>query len=89
MKIAESLVMIYENGLNDARVWCTLANEDVTELFVLEMYLLESHEVELGEAKRCLKKRLVCALFCLHVLTLVDANLKLGHEFYEYSLHFA
>jgi hypothetical protein len=53
------------------------------------MYLLESHEVELGEAKRCLKKRLVCALFCLHVLTLVDANLKLGHEFYEYSLHFA
>jgi hypothetical protein len=43
--------MIYENGLNNARVGCTLANEDVTELFVLEMYLLESHEVELDEAK--------------------------------------
>ncbi len=43
--------MIYENGLNDARVECTLANEDVTELFALEMYLLESHEVELGQAK--------------------------------------
>jgi hypothetical protein len=48
MKIAESLVMIYENELNDARVKCTLANEGVTELFALEMYLLESHEVELG-----------------------------------------
>jgi hypothetical protein len=36
MKIAESLVMIYENGLNDAWVECTLANEDVTELFVLD-----------------------------------------------------
>jgi len=75
--------MIYENGLNNARVGCTLANEDVTELFVLEMYLLESHEVELDEAKM-FWRRVVCA-FCLHILTLVDANLKLGHEFYEYS----
>jgi len=50
-KNTKSLVMIYENGLNDARVECTLANEDVTELFALEMYLLESHEVELGQAK--------------------------------------
>ncbi len=23
--------------------------------------------------------------FCLHILTLVDANLKLGHELYKYS----
>jgi hypothetical protein len=63
MKIAESLVMIYENGLIDARVECTLANEGVTELFALEMCLLESHEIELGEVKRCLKKSSLCILF--------------------------
>jgi hypothetical protein len=66
MKIAESLVMIYENELNDARVECTLANEGVIELFVLEMYLLESHEVEVGEAKRCLKKSSLCIILFTH-----------------------
>ncbi len=45
----DSLVMIYKNWLNDVKVGCSLANEDVMKFFVVEIDLLESHEVELIE----------------------------------------
>jgi hypothetical protein len=44
-----SLVMIYKNWLNDAKVGCSLANEDVMKFFGVETNLLESHEIELIE----------------------------------------
>ncbi len=47
----DSLVMIYKNWMNDVRVRCSLANEDVTKFFVVEVDVLESHEVELSEVE--------------------------------------
>jgi hypothetical protein len=41
--------MIYKNWLNDAKVGCSLANENVMKFFAIETHLLESHEVELIE----------------------------------------
>ncbi len=37
--------------MNDVRVRCSLANEDVTKFFVVEVDVLESHEVELSEVE--------------------------------------
>jgi hypothetical protein len=39
----------YKNWLNDVKVGCSLANEDVMKFFAVEIDLLESHEVELIE----------------------------------------
>jgi hypothetical protein len=41
--------MIYKNWLSDAKVGCSLANEDVMKFFGVETNLLESHEIELIE----------------------------------------
>jgi hypothetical protein len=40
----DSLVMIYKNCPNDARMGCNLANEDVTKSFATKVDLLECHE---------------------------------------------
>lgn len=51
MENLDSLVMIYKNWLDHVRVGCNFANENVTIFFVAEANFLESHEVELSEAK--------------------------------------
>ncbi len=43
----DSLVVIYKNWPNDARVGCNLAND--TKSFATEVDLLESHEVGMFE----------------------------------------
>jgi hypothetical protein len=45
----DSLVVIYNNWPNDARVGCNLANEDVTKSFATEVDLLESREAGMFE----------------------------------------
>ncbi len=50
MENLDSLVMIYKNWRNDARVGCNLANEeDVTKSFTTEVDLLESHEAGVSQ----------------------------------------
>ncbi len=44
MENLDSLVMIYKNCPNDARMGCNLANEDVTKSFATKVDLLECHE---------------------------------------------
>jgi hypothetical protein len=51
MKNLDSLFMIYKNWPNDAKVRCSLVNENVIKLFVVQVDLLESHEVKFSEAR--------------------------------------
>jgi hypothetical protein len=47
----DSLVTIYKNWSNNVKVGWSVANEDVAKFFVVKAYLLEYHEIELGEAR--------------------------------------
>ncbi len=50
MKNLDSLVTIYKNWPNNVKVGCSVANEDVSEFFVVKVNILEYHEIELSEA---------------------------------------
>jgi hypothetical protein len=76
-KNLDSLLMIYKNWPNDARVECNLANENDIKCFATQAYLLETHEVKLNEAMMFEKKYVVCG-FYIHISALGDAVLKLG-----------
>ncbi len=49
MEKLDSLVVIYKDWPNDARVRCNLTNENVSTYFAIKVDLLESHEGGLFE----------------------------------------
>jgi hypothetical protein len=72
--------MIYKNWPKDAKVGCSLANENVIKFFTIQANFLESHEVIFSEARMFEEQYVACG-FYVHILPLSDPILKLGISF--------
>jgi len=80
VKNLDSLFMIYKNWPKDAKVGCSLANENVIKFFTIQANFLESHEVIFSEARMFEEQYVACG-FYVHILPLSDPILKLGISF--------